>query len=99
MAHRFFRKEKPDTLRDRPPARRGMRPAASDHATNEHTWYKESTESEPRPGNQIRDLEKADEPPPLSDYYNRRASLAPKKDDPFGDEEGAEVKYRTLRWW
>lgn len=21
------------------------------------------------------------------------------KDDPFGDEEGAEVKYRTLRWW
>ena len=28
---------------------------------------------------------------------NRRPST--REDDPFGDEENSEVKYRTLRWW
>lgn len=30
-------------------------------------------------------------------YKQRKQSSA--KDDPFGDEEGAEVKYRTMKWW
>ena len=24
---------------------------------------------------------------------------APQRTDPFGDEENAEVKYRTMSWW
>jgi hypothetical protein len=30
-------------------------------------------------------------------FKQRRQSTA--KDDPFGDESDAEVKYRTMRWW
>ena len=26
-------------------------------------------------------------------------SKSPKHDDPFGSEEVAEVKYRTMKWW
>lgn len=25
--------------------------------------------------------------------------LAPEYQDPFGNEEGAEVKYKTMKWW
>lgn len=35
---------------------------------------------------------------PESGYERRRSSFA-SRDDPFGDEENAEVKYRTMRWW
>lgn len=31
--------------------------------------------------------------------HERRNSKWGNKDDPFGDEEGAEIKYRTMRWW
>jgi len=87
------------SLRDSSPVRRGTRPTASDHATYERSGYKESTESELRPDNQISDPEKIERPPPFSDQNDRRGSFAATKEDPFGDEEGAEVKYRTLRWW
>lgn len=29
----------------------------------------------------------------------RHIDVAPQYDNPFGDEEYAEVKYRTLHWW
>lgn len=87
------------TLRDSPPAPRGREATTSNHATDERSWYKESWESQSRRGNPASDTEKADGPEAFSHHDNRRSSLAAAKDDPFGDEEGAEVKYRTLRWW
>ena len=30
-------------------------------------------------------------------YKARRKSTG--KEDPFGDEEGADVQYKTMRWW
>ncbi|KAF2661538.1 amino acid transporter [Lophiostoma macrostomum CBS 122681] len=44
----------------------------------------------------LRDVEKPENPPHGRD--GRKTSFAG-KGDPFGDEEGAEIKYRTLRWW
>ena len=40
--------------------------------------------------------ERHEVPPP---YVEDKQHGAPTYDDPFGDEEFAEVKYRTLRWW
>ena len=31
--------------------------------------------------------------------YSRSKNRLPHKDDPFGDETNAEVKYKTLNWW
>lgn len=31
-------------------------------------------------------------------WYKQRKQGAD-QDDPFGDEEGAEVKYKTMAWW
>ncbi|KAJ4363780.1 hypothetical protein N0V95_000974 [Ascochyta clinopodiicola] len=78
-----------DTMRSGAPMRHGMHPAAED------VRFSEKAESE-------RDL--------TSDRTNSRdvenSPHAPEKsrprahdDDPFGDEENSEVKYRTLRWW
>ena len=32
-------------------------------------------------------------------YGEESKDAVPAYEDPFGDEEFAEVKYRTLRWW
>ena len=45
------------------------------------------------------DIEKSEPESGLPKYGQRRRSSAVDKGDPFGDEEGAEVKYRTMRWW
>ncbi|KAF1987617.1 amino acid transporter [Aulographum hederae CBS 113979] len=36
---------------------------------------------------------------PAPGYDDRRGSVWSKRGDPFGDEEGNEVKYRTMEWW
>lgn len=42
------------------------------------------------------DMEKHD----LLDSMQRRGGKwGDKRGDSFGDKEGAEVKYRTMRWW
>lgn len=43
-----------------------------------------------------REEKKYPPPPPYEDEKYDTPSYA---DDPFGDEENAEVKYRTLKWW
>lgn len=86
------------SLRDLSPARRNTRSSfAPETAGDETTLYKASVEGEPRNRNYTRDTEKNDRPSSSPDQ--RRRSFAANKDDPFGDEEDAEVKYRTLRWW
>lgn len=88
------------TLRDRSPVRRGMRPYAPDGHVEPSSWYRESMESPPRFSTNIHDPEKENRRHSLS--HPRRSphrSVTASKDDPFGDEEDAEVKYRTLRWW
>jgi hypothetical protein len=44
--------------------------------------------------NAARDIEKQNQLPVQGG--RRQAS---KYEDPFGDEEGAEVKYKTMAWW
>lgn len=57
-----------------------------------------SSDGSQRPHNDAKDVEKTS--PPLrrsaSEGSTAHAAMA---EDPFGDEEGAEVKYRTLTWW
>lgn len=90
-----------NTLRGRSPARRGMRPG-NDEPTSptDNSSYKPSYDSSApddlRQTRELRDVEKQD-PPPHRDNARRKSWAG--KEDPFGDEEGAEVKYRTLRWW
>jgi len=74
-----------------------MTPAAP---TEEIPDYKPSYESTLGSGN-IGDAEKMDvEKQGRPDSMQRRGSKwGDKRGDPFGDEEGAEVKYRTMRWW
>ncbi|KAF2122433.1 amino acid transporter [Lophiotrema nucula] len=89
------------TMRDGPPVQRGMQPSRTPSFS--------PTESKPSYGSVMRngdhhdgtsrDIEK-DQSTPIAAY--RRKSRDAKwahKEDPFGDEEGAEVKYRTMRWW
>lgn len=33
------------------------------------------------------------------DAEKQNAEIVPAYEEPFGDEEYAEIKYRTLRWW
>ena len=42
------------------------------------------------------DVEKHDLPDSMQ---GRGGKWGDKGGDPFGDKEGAEVKYRTMRWW
>lgn len=56
-------------------------------------------DSELRPRSEVSDPAKAGETPLPSSHLNRRASFVATREDPFDDEEGAEVKFRTLRWW
>lgn len=45
------------------------------------------------------DVEKSSHTPPAYHNERRRSSYDNDEDDPFGDEEDSEVKYRTLTWW
>ena len=57
-------------------------------------------ESSPRYSNHTQDPEKEIRRHSLSQPgRNSQRSFTAAKNDPFGDEEDAEVKYRTLRWW
>lgn len=38
-------------------------------------------------------------PPPAYNKERRASRQHESREDPFGDEEGAEVKYRTMSWW
>lgn len=88
------------TLRDTSPVRRGMRPYAPDGPGETPNRYKESTESSRRFSGHGPDPEKEGRSHSLSNRrHSSQRSFNVGKDDPFGDEEGAEVKYRTLRWW
>lgn len=84
------------TLRDGPPVRRGMHPAAADsefRPSNDDFKEKVSHESDvTRNRTTSQDLE-------TQPQSVRRGSAHGQKEDPFGDEEESEVKYRTLRWW
>lgn len=66
-----------------------------DHKDSE---YKPSYESPRDDGLHGRDPEKQDSLPSHPNSVPRRKSTID-KDDPFGDESDAEVKYRTLAWW
>ncbi|KAE8131727.1 transmembrane amino acid transporter protein-domain-containing protein [Aspergillus pseudotamarii] len=45
-------------------------------------------------------IDQVEDPPTYShEKKNKNGETPPMYDDPFGDEEFAEVKYRTLRWW
>ncbi|PSN62686.1 hypothetical protein BS50DRAFT_577596 [Corynespora cassiicola Philippines] len=85
------------TMRERPP---GMRPGNTpplspiDYSSHHKPSYESQSQLAQRAS---RDMEKQDADPSRRPSV-RRSSWAD-KEDPFGDEEGAEVKYRTLRWW
>lgn len=88
------------TLRDTSPVRRGMRPYGPDGSGETQNGFKESLESSPRFSGHGTDPEKDGRSRSFSDHRrSSQRSFNVGKDDPFGDEEGAEVKYRTLRWW
>jgi hypothetical protein len=82
------------TLRSGTPVRRGMHPApedmrsaldnSSEKAESEHDLRSERAMS--------RDTEARPQVP-----ETKRADS--QDDDPFGNEDNNEVKYRTLRWW
>lgn len=59
--------------------------------------YKPSEDSPREDGLHGRDPEKQDGQPAQDSQRNDKTSIG--KDDPFGDETNAEVKYRTLAWW
>lgn len=73
---------------------------ATDDSTHKPSYDSEYTNG--TNGHAARDPEKQEERRrehrPSYQEARRRSSWA-NKEDPFGDEEGAEVKYRTLRWW
>lgn len=88
------------TMRDMPPVRRGMHPS-NQLPLRPTSDSKKSGESSAPPTSLLqttsRDhgMEKSRSRGESSRGTRRWAN----KEDPFGDEEGAEVKYRTLRWW
>jgi hypothetical protein len=47
----------------------------------------------PRPADASQDNQQGDLP-----WYKQR-KLSSAKSDPFGDEEGSDVKYKTMAWW
>lgn len=85
------------SLRNHSPVRRGFRPDNGSTLFGNDGSNKASHESEAFGGGQARDAEK---PVHRTSFHDdRRRSSWAQKGDPFGDEEEAEVKYRTLRWW
>jgi len=83
-------------MRNYSPVRRGMHPAnAGTDGTNGSESHA-SPDSEARNGRRERDIEKKER---RGSFPERRRSSFVGRDDPFGNEEDAEVKYRTLRWW
>lgn len=61
--------------------------------------YKPSNEITDRNRNASKDLEREGVPDSSPEYATQRRASKYDKGDPFGDEEGAEVKYRTMAWW
>lgn len=82
------------TLRSGPPVRRDMYPAPEDMRSAVDN-FSEKAESE---------LDHASERAMSRDIEARPQVAQTKRndaqdDDPFGNEDNNEVKYRTLRWW
>ena len=44
-------------------------------------------------------IDQVEDPTYSREKKDENVETPPIYDDPFGDEEFAEVKYRTLRWW
>jgi hypothetical protein len=44
-------------------------------------------------------VDHVEDPPSDREKKQDHGGTSPTYEDPFGDEEFAEVKYRTLRWW
>lgn len=74
--------------------RRGMHPAAGD-MRSAFDDFNEKAESERDLTSQRAASRDVEARPQVAG--ERRASAH--EEDPFGDEENNEVKYRTLRWW
>ena len=83
-----------ETLRSNPPVRRGMHPAPED-VRSAFDDFSEKAESERDLASDRATSRDTETRPPIAE--KRRSGAH--DDDPFGDEGGNEVKYRTLRWW
>ena len=83
-----------ETMRNGPPVRHGMHPAAEDMRST-FDDFSEKEDSERHLTNDRAASNDVETRPSVSE--KRRSGAY--DDDPFGDEENSEVKYRTLRWW
>lgn len=83
-----------ETMRSGPSVRRGMHPARED-AQPTFDDFSEKADSE-RDLASDRALSHDVETNPRVPEKSRSTAH---DDDPFGDEENSEVKYRTLTWW
>ena len=83
-----------ETLRSGPPVRHGMHPAPGDMRSAFDDFSEKEDSGPDLTSNRT-----------ASNDVETRPSVSEKRrsgahdDDPFGDEENSEVKYRTLRWW
>ena len=82
------------TLRSGPPVRREMHPAPEDmrSALDKFSEKAESEHDHASKRAMSRDTEAR---PQVAETKRTSAQ----DDDPFGNEDNNEVKYRTLRWW
>lgn len=78
-----------ETMRNQPAVRRGMHPAAEDMPS---AFDDDSEKTSIERDRATSDVEAGPQVP------EKRPTKA-HDDDPFGNEEDSEVKYRTLRWW
>ncbi|KAF2630025.1 amino acid transporter [Macroventuria anomochaeta] len=83
-----------ETMRNGPPVRRSMHPAAED-LQSVFDDFSEKPESEGDLTSNRTTSRDTETRPQIAE--KRRSSAH--DDDPFGDEGENEVKYRTLRWW
>lgn len=83
-----------DTMRGAPAARRGMHPAtgAVPSAFDDFGEKEESERDLTSDRATSRDVE-------IRPQVTKKKQPGAHDDDPFGNEENSEVKYRTLRWW
>lgn len=82
------------TLRSGPPMRRGMHPAPEDmRSAPDH--FSETAGSQHDLANERAMSRDTEARPQVAETKRTSAQ----DDDPFGNEDNNEVKYRTLRWW
>jgi hypothetical protein len=83
-----------ETMRNHPAVRKGMHPAAEDLQSAFDNYSEKVSSEHGLTGDRAmsRDIETKSQVP-----HKRRSGAY--DDDPFGNEEDSEVKYRTLRWW